>query len=136
MTLRRAPGRGRRGRGTAYCLGSSPPGGAHWAPYFYTDQFDLGMEYVGHGSADDDVVIRGDLDSGEFIAFWLRDGAVSAAMLQQQAEDHEGDDPVEATSPRDLAPCPDDEIGGRGDKDGRAQHQPTPSPAGGESGLW
>ncbi|MCK0111791.1 FAD-dependent oxidoreductase [Ornithinimicrobium sp. F0845] len=51
-----------------------------WAPYFYTDQFDLGMEYVGHGSADDDVVIRGDLASGEFIAFWLRDGVVSAAM--------------------------------------------------------
>ncbi|QDO88479.1 hypothetical protein FNH13_09105 [Ornithinimicrobium ciconiae] len=51
-----------------------------WAPYFYTDQFDLGMEYVGHGSAEDDVVIRGDLGSGEFIAFWLHAGAVSAAM--------------------------------------------------------
>ncbi|NLG20016.1 MAG: FAD-dependent oxidoreductase [Actinomycetales bacterium] len=51
-----------------------------WAPYFYTDQFDLGMEYVGRGSAEDDVVIRSDLASGEFIAFWLRDGAVSAAM--------------------------------------------------------
>lgn len=51
-----------------------------WAPYFYTDQYDLGMEYVGRGSAEDDVVIRGDLNSGEFIAFWLREGAVSAAM--------------------------------------------------------
>ncbi|WP_109472898.1 NAD(P)/FAD-dependent oxidoreductase [Ornithinimicrobium cavernae] len=51
-----------------------------WAPYFYTDQYDLGMEYVGHGGAADDVVIRGDLTSGEFIAFWLRDGVVSAAM--------------------------------------------------------
>lgn len=51
-----------------------------WAPYFYTDQYDLGMEYVGHGGAEDEVVTRGDLASGEFIAFWLRDGAVSAAM--------------------------------------------------------
>lgn len=51
-----------------------------WQPYFYTDQFDLGMEYVGRGSADDDVVIRGEMDSGEFIVFWLRDGAVTAAM--------------------------------------------------------
>ncbi|USQ77638.1 NAD(P)/FAD-dependent oxidoreductase [Ornithinimicrobium cryptoxanthini] len=51
-----------------------------WAPYFFTDQFDLGMEYVGHGREDDDVVIRGELGSGEFIAFWLRDGTVSAAM--------------------------------------------------------
>jgi len=51
-----------------------------WQPYFYTDQFDLGMEYVGLGHPDDDVVIRGDQDSGEFIAFWLRDGIVTAAM--------------------------------------------------------
>ncbi|SMY03783.1 Reductase C-terminal [Brevibacterium sp. 239c] len=51
-----------------------------WQPYFYTDQFDLGMEYVGHGTSDDDVVIRGDKSSGEFIVFWTRGGAVTAAM--------------------------------------------------------
>ncbi|WP_456696843.1 NAD(P)/FAD-dependent oxidoreductase [Aeromicrobium sp. P5_D10] len=51
-----------------------------WQPYFYTDQFDLGMEYVGRGSPDDDVVVRGDRDTGEFIAFWLREGIVTAAM--------------------------------------------------------
>lgn len=51
-----------------------------WQPYFYTDQFDLGMEYVGYGSAGDDIVIRGDKDSGEFVAFWLGDGVVKAGM--------------------------------------------------------
>ncbi|MBM6589904.1 FAD-dependent oxidoreductase [Brevibacterium sp. RIT 803] len=51
-----------------------------WEPYFYTDQYDLGMEYVGHGSSDDDVVIRGDKSSGEFIVFWARGGTVTAAM--------------------------------------------------------
>lgn len=51
-----------------------------WAPYFYTDQFDLGMEYVGQSSTEDDTVVRGDMASGEFIAFWLRNGRVSAAM--------------------------------------------------------
>ncbi len=55
-----------------------------WEPYFFTDQYDLGMEYVGHGSGDDDVVVRGELDDGsgegEFIVFWLHDGVVSAAM--------------------------------------------------------
>ncbi|MEV0668168.1 NAD(P)/FAD-dependent oxidoreductase [Actinomadura luteofluorescens] len=51
-----------------------------WQPYFYTDQFDLGMEYVGHAHADDDVVVRGDTADGEYIAFWLRDGLVTAAM--------------------------------------------------------
>ena len=51
-----------------------------WQPYFYTDQFNLGMEYVGYASADDDVVIRGDKASGEFIAFWLAGEVVKAGM--------------------------------------------------------
>jgi 3-phenylpropionate/trans-cinnamate dioxygenase ferredoxin reductase subunit len=51
-----------------------------WQPYFYTDQYDLGMEYVGHGQRDDQVVIRGDAHSGSFITFWIRDGTVTAAM--------------------------------------------------------
>ena len=49
-------------------------------PYFYSDQYDIGMEYNGHGAATDDVVIRGDLSGREFIAFWLRDDRVAAAM--------------------------------------------------------
>jgi 3-phenylpropionate/trans-cinnamate dioxygenase ferredoxin reductase component len=49
-------------------------------PYFFSDQYDLGMEYVGHGSPDDAVVIRGDRDARELIAFWQRDGVVTAAM--------------------------------------------------------
>jgi len=51
-----------------------------WQPYFYTDQFDLGMEYVGRGGPADDVVLRGSEQSGEFIAFWQRNGVVTAAM--------------------------------------------------------
>jgi len=47
-------------------------------PYFYTDQYDLGMEYVGLADADDEVVVRGGPDA--FIAFWVRDGRVSAGM--------------------------------------------------------
>jgi 3-phenylpropionate/trans-cinnamate dioxygenase ferredoxin reductase component len=49
-------------------------------PYFFSDQYDLGLEYVGLGAPDDHVVVRGDLDAREFIAFWHRDGAVTAAM--------------------------------------------------------
>jgi 3-phenylpropionate/trans-cinnamate dioxygenase ferredoxin reductase subunit len=51
-----------------------------WQPYFYTDQYDLGMEYVGRSAPDDDVVLRGSEESGEFIAFWQRQGVVTAAM--------------------------------------------------------
>jgi 3-phenylpropionate/trans-cinnamate dioxygenase ferredoxin reductase subunit len=51
-------------------------------PYFYTDQYDLGMEYSGHvrPGRGDDVVIRGDVGSREFIAFWLDDDRPTAAM--------------------------------------------------------
>jgi 3-phenylpropionate/trans-cinnamate dioxygenase ferredoxin reductase subunit len=49
-------------------------------PYFFSDQYDVGMEYSGHADARDEVVIRGDLESREFIAFWLRDGRVQAGM--------------------------------------------------------
>jgi 3-phenylpropionate/trans-cinnamate dioxygenase ferredoxin reductase subunit len=49
-------------------------------PYFFSDQYDVGMEYSGHADASDSLVIRGDLEAREFIAFWLRDGRVVAGM--------------------------------------------------------
>ncbi len=49
-------------------------------PYFFSDQYDIGMEYVGHANGDDALLIRGDLEAREFIAFWLRDGRVAAGM--------------------------------------------------------
>jgi 3-phenylpropionate/trans-cinnamate dioxygenase ferredoxin reductase subunit len=50
-------------------------------PYFYTDQYDLGMEYVGHVAGGyDRIVVRGDLEAREFIAFWLKEGRVQAGM--------------------------------------------------------
>lgn len=49
-------------------------------PYFFSDQYDLGMEYRGWAPAFDRVVFRGDPAGGEFLAFWLRHGTVVAAM--------------------------------------------------------
>jgi 3-phenylpropionate/trans-cinnamate dioxygenase ferredoxin reductase subunit len=51
-------------------------------PYFFTDQYDLGMEYSGYVEPGgyDQVVFRGDVGQREFIAFWLRDGRVLAGM--------------------------------------------------------
>ncbi|MBF6357792.1 FAD-dependent oxidoreductase [Nocardia higoensis] len=42
-------------------------------PYFFTDQYDLGMEYTGFVAPGTDarVVVRGDVTSREFVAFWL-----------------------------------------------------------------
>jgi len=49
-------------------------------PYFYSDQYDLGMEYNGYASDWDRVVVRGDASRREFLAFWLKDGRVLAGM--------------------------------------------------------
>jgi 3-phenylpropionate/trans-cinnamate dioxygenase ferredoxin reductase subunit len=49
-------------------------------PYFFSDQYDVGMEYSGHAPQWDEVVFRGDRAGGEFIAFWLKDGRVIAGM--------------------------------------------------------
>jgi 3-phenylpropionate/trans-cinnamate dioxygenase ferredoxin reductase component len=51
-------------------------------PYFYTDQYDLGMEYVGYAEPGgyDRVVFRGDVTGRVFIAFWLADNRVLAGM--------------------------------------------------------
>jgi 3-phenylpropionate/trans-cinnamate dioxygenase ferredoxin reductase subunit len=51
-------------------------------PYFFSDQYSLGMEYAGWiGPAGyDEVVFRGDVPGREFVAFWLRAGVVLAGM--------------------------------------------------------
>ncbi|MDT5224634.1 MAG: 3-phenylpropionate/trans-cinnamate dioxygenase ferredoxin reductase component [Mycobacterium sp.] len=57
------------------------PGEYAELPYFFTDQYDLGMEYVGHSAGFDGVVFRGDVAGREFLAFWLDgDGRVIAGM--------------------------------------------------------
>jgi 3-phenylpropionate/trans-cinnamate dioxygenase ferredoxin reductase subunit len=49
-------------------------------PYFFSDQYDVGMEYSGFARTWDRVVFRGDPASREFIAFWLAGGRVLAGM--------------------------------------------------------
>jgi 3-phenylpropionate/trans-cinnamate dioxygenase ferredoxin reductase component len=51
-------------------------------PYFFTDQYDLGMEYAGYVEPGgyDGVVFRGDVPGREFISFWVKDGRVLAGM--------------------------------------------------------
>jgi 3-phenylpropionate/trans-cinnamate dioxygenase ferredoxin reductase subunit len=52
-------------------------------PYFFSDQYDLGMEYIGHTTAEGGtrVLVRGDLAQREFVAFWLDDDdRIQAAM--------------------------------------------------------
>jgi 3-phenylpropionate/trans-cinnamate dioxygenase ferredoxin reductase subunit len=51
-------------------------------PYFFSDQYDLGLEYTGwvDPTVPHEVVLRGDEESGRFMAFWLRGGRVAAGV--------------------------------------------------------
>ena len=49
-------------------------------PYFFSDQYDVGMEYGGYATSWDEVVFRGDVGTREFVAFWLEGGRVLAGM--------------------------------------------------------
>ena len=49
-------------------------------PYFFSDQYEVGMEYSGYALEWDQVVFRGDRDGGEFIALRLHEGCVLAGM--------------------------------------------------------
>jgi 3-phenylpropionate/trans-cinnamate dioxygenase ferredoxin reductase subunit len=64
-------------------------------PYFYTDQYDLGMEYVGNVGPEgyDEVVLRGDVPGRVFTAFWIQGGRVVAGM---HVNDWDAIEPVRA----------------------------------------
>jgi NADPH-dependent 2,4-dienoyl-CoA reductase/sulfur reductase-like enzyme len=80
-------------------------------PYFYSDQYDLGMECAGLPTpgAYDQVLYRGDRDTLEFIAFWLSRGRVIAGMnvnvwdvnddIQSLIRSHREPDPTRLTNP-------------------------------------
>ncbi len=55
-------------------------GGFDKLPFFYSDQYDLGLEYSGLGGRGDDVIVRGDLEGREYVAFWLDGDRVTAGM--------------------------------------------------------
>ena len=80
-------------------------------PYFFSDQYDLGLEHVGLRGADDTVTIRGDAAARRFIAFWQRDGVVTAATsvnVWDVVEDLKA--LIEAGTPVDPRRLADDEV--------------------------
>jgi 3-phenylpropionate/trans-cinnamate dioxygenase ferredoxin reductase subunit len=69
-------------------------------PYFFSDQYDLGMEYRGWAPEFDEVVFRGDPTSGEFLSFWLHRGRVAAAMNANVWDQSEAIDALVRMRPR------------------------------------
>ncbi len=72
-------------------------------PYFFTDQYDLGMEYVGSVGPQgyDEVVLRGDVSSRVFTAYWISDGVVVAGL---QVNDWDATDGIRELLGRRVEP--------------------------------
>jgi 3-phenylpropionate/trans-cinnamate dioxygenase ferredoxin reductase subunit len=56
-------------------------------PYFWSDQYDLKLQVVGHAHAWDDVVLRGRPSEGPFMAFYLAGGRLRAALAVNQTRE-------------------------------------------------
>ncbi len=71
-------------------------------PYFFTDQYDLGMEYVGSVGPGgyDEVVLSGDTKGRVFTAFWVQGGRVVAGM---HVNDWDAIDHVRSTVGKDAS---------------------------------
>jgi 3-phenylpropionate/trans-cinnamate dioxygenase ferredoxin reductase subunit len=70
-------------------LGSADP--YDRLPYFFSDQYDVGMEYIGQHAPGDTLVTRGSLSDGEFQALWVdAERHVTAGMHANQWDTIEG----------------------------------------------
>jgi 3-phenylpropionate/trans-cinnamate dioxygenase ferredoxin reductase component len=69
-----------QGRAAARSMLGHPEQPYDRVPYFYSDQYDVAMEYSGFAHGFDRIVLRGDLASHELVAFWLAGDRVIAGM--------------------------------------------------------
>jgi len=80
----------------------------HW---FWSDQYDQDLQYVGFADRWDEIVIRGSLEERSFVAFYLRDGVVDGAGgLGRGREVRRARDLVRARRPVDPARLRDEDV--------------------------
>jgi 3-phenylpropionate/trans-cinnamate dioxygenase ferredoxin reductase component len=58
-------------------------------PYFWSDQYDVNLEYRGQASGEDTAVWRGDREGLKFSVFYLRDGVVNGVLSMNDSETNE-----------------------------------------------
>lgn len=75
-----------RGIATSIASGHAP---VKRLPYFWSDQYDISLEYRGHASGDDRAVWRGNKEALQFSVFYIRDGLVQAVLSMNDAKVNE-----------------------------------------------
>ncbi|HEY1455548.1 MAG TPA: FAD-dependent oxidoreductase [Candidatus Dormibacteraeota bacterium] len=76
------------GRGIAAAIDGAP-GPYTKLPYFWSDQYDVNLEYRGHASGEDRMVWRGDREALSFTVFYLHDGLVRAVLSMNDSKTNE-----------------------------------------------
>jgi len=56
-------------------------------PWFWSDQYEINLQYVGHATSWDEVVVRGSVTERKFTAFYLKDGKLRAALAVNRFKD-------------------------------------------------
>ena len=80
-------------------------------PYFWSDQYDVSLEYRGHASGEDEAVWRGDRKELKFSVFYLRDGVVEGVLSMNDKKTNEaGGKLIEARRPLDKAALADTSV--------------------------
>ena len=74
-----------QGRGIAVCITDGPTP-YRKLPYFWSDQYDVNLEYRGNASGDDTSVWRGDREGLKFTVFYLRNGVVEGVLSMNDSK--------------------------------------------------
>jgi 3-phenylpropionate/trans-cinnamate dioxygenase ferredoxin reductase subunit len=77
-----------QGRGIATCIADGPTP-YRKLPYFWSDQYDVNLEYRGNASGDDTAVWRGDREGLKFTVFYLRNGVVEGVLSMNDSRTNE-----------------------------------------------
>jgi 3-phenylpropionate/trans-cinnamate dioxygenase ferredoxin reductase subunit len=97
-------------------LGDSTPYDA--LPYYFSDQYDTGMEFWGDPSLPGEMAVRGELDTRSFTAFWHQEGRVTAVLNMHVHHHAHGDNDDSAGHGEDQTSHPHDTSGGDGHASG------------------
>jgi 3-phenylpropionate/trans-cinnamate dioxygenase ferredoxin reductase subunit len=70
----------KQGQAIGQAIAGGGPGPYEELPWFWSDQYDVNLQYVGHAATFDRTVWRGDPDGGRFCVFYLKDERVEAVL--------------------------------------------------------